>query len=157
MQYLVGSLVPNGAAGTPGSRTMDHTAETGLFSHPAHSLLHQIKQYRGTRRHFKWRILRFNSLKPKNHLWQSLPCGPQGTQLRNTSRTSSWAASCFPTLMYPSWPHIRPAPNLLFTLPSSHKYSTVNFSYWKENHNFKTGFGPHAQTRRLPKLCGSSL
>lgn len=72
------------------------------------------------------------------------------------SRTSSWAVSSS-ALTYSSYPHTHPAPSLLFTLPLSHKYSTVSFSYWKENHNFKTGFEPHTQPQKLLKLCGNTL
>lgn len=99
---------------------------------------------------------------PKNHLRQFLPRGPAKdtwgmAKKHSESKTSSWAVSCFPNLMYSSWSYICPPPSLFFTLPLSHKYSTVSFSYWKENHNFKTGFGLHVQTQRLPKLCGTTL
>lgn len=100
---------------------------------------------------------------PKNHLWQFLPCSPAKhtwgiAEKYSESSRSSWAVSCFPTLTYCSWPYVCPAPSPLFTIPLSLKYSTVSFSYWKENHNFKAGFGPHIhQTQQLPKLCGTTL
>lgn len=107
-----------------------------------------------------WHLTPLSS--PKNHLWQVIPCGLSRDswgmpKKYSESRMSSWALSCLPTLTYSSYPYTHSAASLLFTVPLSHKYSTVSFSYWKENHNFKTGFEPHTQPQKLLKLCGTAL
>lgn len=107
-----------------------------------------------------WHLTPLSS--PKNHLWQVLPYGLSKdswgmSKKYSESRTSSWAVSCFPTLIYSSYSYTHPVPSVLFTLPLPHKYCTVSFSYWKENHNFKTGLEPHTQPQKLLKLCGTTL
>lgn len=167
---MVSPLKPNHPAGTLGSCTRNHTQRLPFsptlcihFSIGSNGLrvLHIILN-----EGFFSSAYTCLNLTPlsysKNHLWQVLPCGLSKDswgmpKKYSESRTSSWAVSCFPTLTYSSSPYTHPVPSLLFTLSLFHKYCTVSFSYWKENHNFKTGFEPHTQPQRLLKLCGTTL